>query len=1049
MLSEQQLEELCLNWFQQVGWRFAHGPDIAPDSSAPERTDYRQVFLRERLLAALARINPQIPAGALEQAVHALQTVSEPQMVVRNRSVHRLLLSGVAVEFEIGEQKKQDWVYFIDFAQPSNNDFLVVNQFTITGTRQPRRPDLIAFVNGLPLAVVELKNLANEQTDVWDAFNQLQTYKEEISDLFNSNAALVVSDGWTARVGSLTANAERMLPWRTILNEDDRPRLQMELETVVRGFFKPELFLDYVRHFVLFEQDGDSIVKKIAGYHQFHAVREAVRATVVASQHADKGVQAVHEERATYAKEVKPGSRKAGVVWHTQGSGKSITMACYAGKLLQQPEMKNPTLVVVTDRNDLDGQLFATFCAASDLLKTTPQQAGDRDELREMLASREAGGIIFTTVQKFALQEGEEKHPLLSDRTNIVVISDEAHRSQYGSKGRLDTKTGKYVFGYAKHLHDALENATFLGFTGTPIALEDRDTREVFGDYVSIYDIQDAVDDGATVPIFYESRLAKLDVNQAEIDTLNEQVEEVVEDEEDIVSREKTKGEWAALEKLVGSEPRLQQVARDLIEHFEARVSVADGKAMIVCMSRDICAHLYNAIVSLRPDWHSDDPEQGAIKIVMTGSAADKALLQPHLYSKQVKKRLETRFKDVKDPLKLVIVRDMWLTGFDAPCCHTMYIDKPMKGHNLMQAIARVNRVFKNKPGGLVVDYIGIANELKAALKTYTDAKGKGDPTHNSAEALAVLLEKMDIVRGMMHGFDYSEFETQPLELLVPVANHILGLKDGKTRFLDTMLAVTKAFSLCGTLDEAAPLRKEIAFFSAIKAAITKFTTVDKKRSDAEKNSALKQILDNAITSDGVDDIFALAGLDKPNIGLLSDDFLEDVRQMESRNLAVELLEKLLRDEVKARARNNVVQEKKYGDRLLETLRRYHNRAIETAQVIEELIQMAKEFKAALEREAALGLSHDEIAFYDALANNESAVRELGDETLKKIAAELTEKLRASTTIDWQVRESVRAKLRILVRRCLQRWKYPPDQQSDAVELVLKQAESLSNEWSL
>lgn len=1049
MLNEQQLEELCLNWFQQVGWRFAHGPDIAPDSNAPERTDYRQVVLRERLLAALARINPQIPAAALEQAVHALQTVSEPQMVVRNRSVHRLLLSGVSVEFEVGEQKKQDWVYFIDFAQPSNNDFLVVNQFTITGTRQPRRPDLIAFVNGLPLAVVELKNPANEQTDVWDAFNQLQTYKDEIIDLFNSNAALVVSDGWTARVGSLTANAERMLPWRTILNEDDRPRLQMELETVVRGFFKPELFLDYVRHFVLFEQDGDSIVKKIAGYHQFHAVREAVRATVIASQNADKGVLAVHEERATYANEVQPGSRKAGVVWHTQGSGKSITMACYAGKLLQQPEMTNPTLVVVTDRNDLDGQLFATFCAASDLLKTTPLQAGDRDELREMLASREAGGIIFTTVQKFALQEKEEKHPLLSDRTNIVVISDEAHRSQYGTKGRLDTKTGKYVFGYARHLHDALKNATFLGFTGTPIALEDRDTREVFGDYVSIYDIQDAVDDGATVPIFYESRLAKLDVNQAEIDTLNEQVEEVVEDEEDIVSREKTKGEWAALEKLVGSEPRLQQVARDLIEHFEARVSVEDGKAMIVCMSRDICAHLYSAIVSLRPDWHSDDPELGAIKIVMTGSAADKALLQPHLYSKQVKKRLETRFKDGKDPLKLVIVRDMWLTGFDAPCCHTMYIDKPMKGHNLMQAIARVNRVFKNKPGGLVVDYIGIANELKAALKTYTDAKGKGDPTHNSAEALAVLLEKMDIVRGMMHGFDYSAFETHPLELLVPVANHILGLKDGKTRFLDTILAVTKAFSLCGTLDEAAPLRKEIAFFSAIKAAITKFTTVDKKRSDAEKNSALKQILDNAIISEGVDDIFALAGLDKPNIGLLSDEFLEDVRQMESRNLAVELLEKLLRDEVKARARNNVVQEKKYGDRLLETLRKYHNRAIETAQVIEELIQMAKEFKATLEREASLGLGRDEIAFYDALANNESAVRELGDETLKKIAMELTEKLRASTTIDWQVRESVRAKLRILVRRCLQRWKYPPDQQSDAVELVLKQAESLSNEWSL
>jgi len=1048
MLNEQQLEELCLGWFQETGWRFAHGPDIAPDSGAPERADYREVVLRERLLGALARINPHLPPAALEQAAHALQRLSEPQMVVRNRSMHRLLLNGVMVDFALGDEKKTDLVRFIDFTQPSNNDFLVVSQFTITGTRQPRRPDVIAFVNGLPLAVVELKNPANEQTDVWDAFNQLQTYKDEISDLFSSNAALVVSDGWTARVGSLTANAERMLPWRTVANENDRPRLQMELETVVRGFFKPELFLDYLRHFVLFEQDGDSIVKKIAGYHQFHAVREAVRATVIAAQDADGGLLEVREERATYGKEVKPGSRKAGVVWHTQGSGKSITMACYAGKLLQQPEMKNPTLVVVTDRNDLDGQLFATFSAASDLLKTTPVQASDRDELREMLASREAGGIIFTTVQKFALLEGEEAHPLLSSRTNIVVISDEAHRSQYGTKGRLDTRTGRYVFGYAKHLRDALKGATFIGFTGTPIALEDKDTRAVFGNYVSIYDIQDAVDDGATVPIFYESRLAKLDVNQAEIDSLNAQVEEVVEDEEDLANREKTKSDWAALEKLVGSEPRLQQVASDLVQHFEARVSVVDGKAMIVCMSRDICAQLYNAIVALRPDWHSADAERGAIKVVMTGSAADKALLQPHLYSKQVKKRLEARFKDAKDPLKLVIVRDMWLTGFDAPCCHTMYIDKPMKGHNLMQAIARVNRVFKNKPGGLVVDYIGIANELKAALKDYTEAKGKGDPTHGAAEALALLLEKLDVVRGLMHGFDYSAFETQALPLLVPSANHILGLKDGKTRFLDTMVAVAKAFSLCGTLDEAAALRKEIAFFSAIKAAISKFTTVDKKRSDAEKNSALKQILDNAIIAEGVADVFALAGLDKPNIGLLSDEFLEDVRRMDSRNLAVELLEKLLRDEIKARARNNVVQQKKYGDRLLETLRRYHNRAIETAQVIEELIQMAKEFQATLEREAALGLGQDEIAFYDALANNESAVRELGDEVLKKIAVEITEKLRASTTVDWQVRESVRARLRILVRRCLQKWKYPPDQQANAVELVLKQAEELSNNWT-
>ncbi|MBS7350164.1 MAG: type I restriction endonuclease subunit R [Comamonas sp.] len=1047
-ITEQQLEDAAIGWFGELGWQHVNGCDIAPDSTQPARSDYRQTVLRKHLLTALARINPHIPAAALEQAAHELLTVHEPLLITRNRRVHGLLLAGVSVEFAQGDFKKTDLVQFIDFANPRNNDFLLVSQFTVTGSKQPRRPDLVAFVNGLPLAVIELKNPANEQTDIWDAFNQIQTYKDEIDDLFNTNVAVVVSDGFTARLGSLTANPERMQPWRAIANEDDRPQLQFELETLVRGFFEPALFLDYVRHFVLFEQDADQIIKKIAGYHQFHAVREAVKATVMAASNPHKGLLEVQEPRATYGKEVAPGSRKAGVVWHTQGSGKSITMACYAGKLLQQPEMKNPTLVVVTDRNDLDGQLFGTFCAAEDLLRQTPVQAGSREELREMLASREAGGIIFTTVQKFALLDDEAQHPLLSNRSNIVVISDEAHRSQYGMKGRLDSKTGKYIFGYAKHMRDALANATFIGFTGTPIALEDKDTRAVFGDYVSIYDIQDAVDDGATVPIYYESRLAKLDVNQAEIDALNAQVDEVIEDEEDLSAREKTKSDWAALTKLVGTQARLEQVAADLVQHFETRTATLEGKAMIVCMSRDICAELYNAIVALRPDWHDADPEKGAIKVVMTGSAADKPLLQPHLYSQQVKKRLEKRFKDPADPLQLVIVRDTWLTGFDAPCCHTMYVDKPMKGHNLMQAIARVNRVFRNKPGGLVVDYIGIANELKAALKTYTESKGRGEPAHDAHEALAVLLEKLDIVRNMAHGLDYSGFEKNALPLLLPTANHILGLKDGKQRFLDAMLAVSKAFSLCSTLDEAAALRTEIAFFAAVKAAIVKFTTVDRKRSDADKNSALKQILDNAIVADGVADIFALAGLDKPNIGLLSDEFLEDVRNMPSRNLAVELLEKLLRDDIKARTRNNVVQEKKYGDRLLETLRKYHNRAVETAQVIEELIQMAKDFQAALEREAALGLNPDEIAFYDALAHNESAVRKLGDETLKKIAAEVTEKLRASTTVDWQVRESVRAKLRILVRRTLQKWKYPPDKQPDAVELVLQQAQALSNAWS-
>ena len=1047
MISEALIEKSCLAWFEQSGYAVAFGPDIAHDGETPERIDYRQVVLAGRLLSAMQKINPHIPLTVLEEAALNVSKPESPVLIHNNRIFHRLLLEGVPVEYSDGDDTLSDHAQVIDFNNFRNNQFLVVNQFTIQGTRMNRRPDVVVFVNGLPIAVIELKNPSNEQTDVWDAFNQLQTYKEEISDLFVFNEALVVSDGWTARIGSLTANKERFMPWRTLKNENDKPLLEYELEKVVKGFFDPELLLDYIRYFVIFDQEGDTVIKKIAGYHQFHAVREAVRVTVIASRQTE-GLQ-IAEPRATYGREVVPGSRKAGVVWHTQGSGKSISMCCYAGKLLQQPEMNNPTIVVVTDRNDLDGQLFNTFKNARELLRQTPVQAGSRDELREMLAARQAGGIIFTTVQKFSLLNGEENHPVLSNRQNIVVISDEAHRSQYGLKARLDTKTGKYIYGFAKHMRDAIPNASFIGFTGTPISMEDKDTRAVFGDYVSIYDIQDAVDDGATVPIYYESRLAKLDINRDVIEELNEEMEEVIEDEEDIASRERTKSKWAALEKLVGSEPRLKEVAEDLVAHFEVRSEVIPGKGMIVCMSREICVHLYNAITALRPAWHDPDPEKGAIKIIMTGSASDRELLRPHVYSQQVKKRIEKRFKDADDPLQLVIVRDMWLTGFDAPCCHTMYVDKPMRGHNLMQAIARVNRVFKDKPGGLVVDYIGIGNELKQALKDYTDSKGKGAPTLLAEDAYALLLEKLEVVGAMMHGFDYSDYETNAVMLLPMVANHILGLDDGKKRFLDAMAAITKAFSLCSTLDEAAPLRKEIAFFSAIKAAIIKHTTVDKKRTEEVKNSVLKQILDNAVIAGGVADIFELAGLDKPNISLLSDEFLEDVRRMPSRNLAVELLEKLLRDAIKARTRNNVVQELKYGERLLETLRKYNNRAIETAQVIEELIQMAKDFQAAMKRDEELGLSPDEIAFYDALANNESALRELGDEILKKIAHELTEKLRASTTVDWQVRDSVRAKMRNMIRRLLKKYKYPPDMQAEAIELVLKQAEALSYAWTV
>ena len=1057
-ITEDQLEQLCLEWFQGIGYEYICGYDIAPDGDSPERSDYLQIILHDRLLDCLARINPHIPAATLEQVALQVAKPETPILIKNNKALHQMLLEGVKVEYkDVDGEEKHDYVHLIDFDDVASNQFLVVNQFTITGSKGNRRPDVIVFINGLPLAVLELKNPADNNADIWSAYQQLQTYKEEIPDLFAFNEALIVSDGLNARVGSLTANKERFMAWRTVRNEHDRPLFEYALETLVKGFFEPDLFLDYIRHFILFEQGGDVTIKKIAGYHQFHAVREAVKATVIASQKID----GVAEPRANYADKVVPGSGKAGVVWHTQGSGKSISMVCYAGKLLAQPEMNNPTIVVVTDRNDLDGQLYDTFGMASDTLKQTPVQAEDRDSLRDILASRQAGGIIFTTVQKFALLGDELSHPVLSERKNIVVVSDEAHRSQYGDKAKFNTKTGKYTFGYSKHMRDALPAASFIGFTGTPIDSADKDTRAVFGDYVSIYDIQDAVDDGATVPIYYESRLAKLDINEAEMEALNDEVEEVIEDEEDVATRESTKSKWAALEKLVGSEPRMALVGKDLVAHFENRISTMPGKAMAVCMSREICVDLYDAIIAIKPEWHDLDPTKGAIKIVMTGSASDKEKLQPHIHNKETKKLFEKRFKDVNDPLQIVIVRDMWLTGFDAPNCHTMYIDKPMKGHNLMQAIARVNRVFKDKPGGLVVDYIGIANELKQALKTYTGSNGKGKPTHDTHEAFAILLEKMDVVRGMFaspgangSGFDYSSYEENALQLLPGAMNHILSLQsadgklDGKKRFLDVMAAISKAYTLCGTIDEVELYKKEIAFLGAVKNAISKFTSVDKRRTDEEKNSALKQIIDNAIVADGVDDIFNLVGLDKPNIGLLSPEFMEDVANLEEKNLAVDLLERLLRDEVKARMKTDVVSEKKYSDRIMETLRKYHNRAIETAQVIEELIKMAKEMAEDEELAANSGLNVDEIAFYRALIQNESAVKELGDNNLRELAKYVTMQLRKSTTVDWQVRDSVRAKLRNLVRRALRKWKYPPDKADEAIELCLKQAEALSEHWS-
>jgi len=1047
-MTEDQLEQEALSWLVETGYRHVYGPAIAPEGEHAERNDYRQPLLIARLRTAIARLNPLVPLVAREDALAQVMELGIPAMLAANRHFHGLLVNGVPVQYQKDGETRGDFVRLIDWENtPGSNEFLAINQYTLKGPKHARRPDIILFVNGLPLVLLELKNPADEHADIWKAFDQIQTYKAQIPDVFQYNEVLVISDGSQARMGSLSANAERYMQWRTIDGVALDPLGQFnELETMIRGVFSPEYLLDYLRFFVLFEDDA-ALVKKIAGYHQFHAVRSAIGQVVVAS-------------RADVA-----GSRKGkgGVVWHTQGSGKSITMTCFAARVMRETAMENPTIVVITDRNDLDGQLFGVFSLAQDLLREQPVQVETRQDLRAKLAGRPSGGILFATIQKFAPGADEDRFPLLSDRHNIVVIADEAHRTQYGFEAKLRERklppaanvvqearapylTSSYQVGFAQHLRDALPNATFVAFTGTPVASEDRDTRAVFGDYIHIYDMQQAKEDGATVAIYYESRLAKLRLKEDALPQIDDEVDELAEDEEED-QQSRLKSKWAALEKIVGADPRIQQVAADLVAHFEQRQQAQRGKAMVVAMSREICVHLYDAIRALRPDWHDDDPEKGAIKIVMTGSSSDKALLRPHVYTKQVKKRLEKRFKDPADPLQLVIVRDMWLTGFDAPCVHTLYVDKPMKGHNLMQAIARVNRVFRDKQGGLVVDYIGIANELKAALREYTASNGRGKPTVDAAEAWALLEEKLDILRGLLHGFDYSDFATGGHKLLAGAANHVKKKKDGKKRFADTALQMSKAFSLCCTLDEAKAVREEVAFLQAVKVLLTKRDISDKKRSDEEKELAIRQIIGQAVVSDEVVDIFDAVGLDKPNIGLLDDDFLAEVRNLPEKNLAVELLERLLEGEIRSKFASNVIQQKKFSELLGSVVKRYQNRSIETAQVMEELVDMAKKFREAARRGEALGLGEDEVKFYDALANNEAAVLELGDETLKKIAHELTENLRANISVDWSQRESVRAKLRIMVKRILRKYKYPPDQAEDAVQLVLQQAEALGEEW--
>jgi type I restriction enzyme R subunit len=1036
MITEDQLELACIDWFKELGWDYENGYDIAPGSDNPKRKNYQQVFIHERLLEALSKINPHIPQTILDEVATRVTRPESLILEANNRQIHRSFIEGVPVEYSKNGETKGDFVKLIDFEKMENNNFLVVNQFTISGKNGNRRPDIIVFINGLPISVLELKNPTDEEADIWKAYEQIGTYKEEIPDLFAYNLACIISDGFNARIASITSGKERYAFWRTLSNEKDRPSFELELEVMVKGFFKKEFILEFLQYFVVFVESKKQTIKLIAGYHQFHAVKTAVASTVTATQ------------------EIKDG--KCGVVWHTQGSGKSLTMTCYAAKIMADKRMNNPTILVVTDRNDLDGQLFETFSGSKELLREVPQQAETRDELRQLL-SRPSGGIIFTTIQKFSLMENETKFPVLTSRNNVVVISDEAHRTQYGLHAKVNKKDGKITYGYARNLRDALPSAGFIGFTGTPIAQEDKDTIAVFGKCISIFDIEQAKEDRSTVPLYYQSRLAALHFDK-EAQEIDEEADEIVvasDNPNDNYANEQ-KVKWAALEKLVTSEPRMKQIAKDLVDHWENRLDAIDGKGIIVCISRHACVQMYNELVTLRPEWAGTTDENGRpalkdglLRVVMTGSASDKKELRDHIYDKKCRKSLEKRCKDENDGLKLIIVRDMWLTGFDAPVLHTMYIDKPMKGHNLMQAIARVNRVFKDKPGGLVVDYIGITAELKEALKTYTQSKGKGKPTIDLYEVLSILLGKMDYIRDMLNGVDYSEFKNHKkiFKIIAACCEKILSKKDGKKNYCDVVLAMTKANALCGTLEEAVELKEEVALFQAIKVALTKRDNTSSSRADDEVDSAMRKILSKTVSSEEVVDIFQAAGLAQPDISILSDDFLDEIKKMKEKNLAVELLARLLRGELKSNYSFNIIQHKKYSDLLKIALLKYNNRAVDTNEIIKELIKMAQDFKRDQDKGKELGLTNDEKAFYDALADNESATKELGDDVLKAIANELTTELKNSVTIDWAQRESVRANIRIKIKRLLRKYKYPPDQQEEAIVLILKQAETLSEKW--
>ena len=1045
-ITEDDVEQLAVGWLENVDWQTVNGIEIAPESAGAERDGFEAVILERRLRDSLERLNPDLGIKALEDAYRKLTNPNGTSIELKNESFHRMLVDGVNVEYrDVDGRIRGGQVKVIDFEDVVANDFLAVNQFSVVENKNSRRPDIVLFVNGLPLGIVELKNPTDEDATIWSAWQQLQTYKSELPTLFSMNELLVVSDGLEARVGTLTAGKEWFKPWRTISGDEVADPTIPQLEVTIRGLCEPSRFLKMVRDFIVFEGDGGGApLKKIAGYHQFHAVEYAVRETVRASQMEDEHGLLI-DSGSGYETGRRPGGdpgdKRIGVVWHTQGAGKSLTMAFYAGRIVRESAMSNPTIVVLTDRNDLDDQLFGTFSRCRDLLRQDPVQAVDRKDLRAKL-SVASGGVVFTTIQKFFPDEKGDTHPMLSDRRNIVVIADEAHRSQYD-----------FVDGFAAHIRDALPNASFIGFTGTPIEFEDRNTMSVFGDYISIYDIRRSVEDESTVRIHYESRLAKLELNEDERPHIDEEFDEATEGEE-IERKERLKTKWAQIEAVVGTENRLKLIAGDIVDHFEKRLDAMEGKAMVVCMSRRICVDLYDQLVALRPDWHDEDDGKGEIKVVMTGSASDPVEWQQHIRNKGRREGLAKRFRDTSDTLKMVLVRDMWLTGFDAPSLHTMYADKPMRGHNLMQAIARVNRVFKDKPGGLIVDYLGLAPALQSAVQTYTESGGTGNAVEDLDKdtAVVVFLERYEVCEGLFHGFDWSVWITggaqDRLNLLPPAQEHVLALADGRDRCLKAVRELSQAFALATPRDEVLAKRNGVGFFQSVRAALMKRDENDRTPSE-DLDQAVRQIVANAVSPDGVIDIFEAAGLKKPDISILSDEFLDDVKKMERKNLAVELLRKLLQGEITKRRKQNVVQARSFSEMLEEALRKYRNRAIEAAQVIEELIELAREMREASERGEKLGLTDDELAFYDALSDNESAVEVMGDELLGDIARELVNAVRKNVTIDWTIRETTRARLRVLVRRMLRKYGYPPDMQEKATQTVLEQAEVLSEGWAI